>query len=473
MSKRYKLLILLFTGGTLIFQGCSKDYFDLNDNPNQVTIPSLSSLLSTVTHKTGINNYNVASITSTYVQYLANPSASAASDTYQEIDHSATWDQLYFAMADLYDLKALAIQQGSSEYLGVSNVLLSYHISLVADLWGDAPFSDAFGPNTLTPKYDSEEDLYQTSLTLLDSAIVQLGRTDAVIKLLVANDLIHAGDRAKWLKTAYALKSRLLIKVSKTAAYSATAVLAAVDNAYKVNADDAGMTGFQTRNPWAQVARNNAGNTLGGWLSEQLIDQLNGTTYGVFDPRIRKITDPTVLPTVPFIGTTNGAGNRPPGVNTTKDENYVAISSPWTGDASPVTIVTNAEMRFIEAEAALPSNPTRAYTAYLAGINANMDKLQVPAGAERTAYITAASVGAGSLTRALIMKEKYIATYLNPEAWNDARRFDYAYKDFSLPLNAVLPTYIRRLAYPSGERSKNGKNLPPVVPLTEKLWWDK
>ena len=102
-------------------------------------------------------------------------------------------------------------------------------------------------------------------------------------------------------------------------------------------------------------------------------------------------------------------------------------------------IVTYAELKFIEAEAALPTNPTRAYTAYLAGINANMDKLQVPAGAERTAYITAASVGAANLTKALIMKEKYIATYLNPEAWNDARRFDYAYKDFTLPQMQCLP----------------------------------
>ncbi len=95
------------------------------------------------------------------------------------------------------------------------------------------------------------------------------------------------------------------------------------------------MASFQLRNPWAQVARNNAGLTLGGWLSEQLVDHLNGTTYGVFDPRIRKITDPTVNGTL--IGTVNGAGNRPPGNNTVKDENYVAISSPWTGDTSPVT----------------------------------------------------------------------------------------------------------------------------------------
>jgi hypothetical protein len=454
-------------------QSCKKGYFDLNENPNQVTIPTLPSLLSTATHKTGINNYNVASITNNYVQYTANPSAAAASDIYQEVDLGGTWDALYYAMADIEDMKRLAQEQGASEYLGVANVLLAYHINLVSDLWGSAPFSDAFTPASLRPRYDSGEELYRTSNALLDSAITQLNITTATLKLSATNDLIHKGVRTAWIKTAYALKARNLLKVSKTTAYNPAAVLAAVDNSYTSNADDAGMASFILRNPWTTVSINNLANTLGGWLSEQLIDHLNGTTYGVFDPRIRKITEPTAVTAVPWIGTVNGAGNRPPGANTTRDENYISQTSPWTSATAPILIVTYAELKFIEAEAALATNPARAYTAYLAGINANMDKLQVPAGAERTAYLTAASVGAAGLTRALIMKEKYIATYLNPEAWNDARRYDYAYKDFSLPVNAALPTFIRRLAYPPSERSENGENVPAVSSLSERLWWDR
>jgi hypothetical protein len=470
MKKRNKYLCILLSCG-LLMQSCSKDYFDLNDNPNQVTTPSLASLLSTVTHKTGINSYNVASITNNYVQYTANPSAAAASDIYQEVDQTGTWDALYFTMADITDMKTLAIEQGSSEYLGVANVLLSYNLALVNDLWGDAPFKEAFLPSDFTPAYDNQEELYRTSVTLLDSAITQLGRTDATIKLQSAKDLIHGGARAKWLQTAYALKARLLIKVSKTPAYSPASVLTAVSNSYKSNADDAGMAAFFTRNPWAQVAVNNAGNTLGGWLSEQFIDHLNGTTYGIFDPRLPKISRPTVNNV--FIGTINGAGNRLPGNNTVKDENYIDSTSPYSGTFSPLFLITYAETKFIEAEAALATDPARAYTAYLAGINANMDKLQVPAGVQKTAYITAASVGQGALTRALILKEKYVATYLNPEAWNDARRFDYGYKDFTLPQNAVLPSFIRRLSYPTGERSKNGQNVPSIGSQADRLWWDK
>jgi hypothetical protein len=470
MSNQYRFIYIVLCAG-LWLTGCRKGYFDLNENPNQVSEATMASLLSTATHKSGINTYNAGLITSTYVQYLANPSASAASDIYQEVDYTGTWDALYFAMADIYDLKELAIKQGSNDYQGVANILLSYNLTLVNNMWGDAPFSQAFNKSTFTPAYDKQEDLYNASLMMLDSAIAQLTRPVSAFPLLALNDLIHGGNRTKWLQTAYALKARMLIRLSKTSNYNPAAVLSALDKAYKSNADDAGMAGFLLRNPWAQLSRNNLGLTLGGWLSEQLIDHLNGTTYGVFDPRIRKITD-TALGNK-YIGTVNGAGNRPPGNNTIRDECYVSFNSPLTSDTSRIPIITYAETKFIEAEAALPTDPARAYAAYLAGINASMDKLQVPAGTERTTYITAASVGAGNLTKDLIFKEKYVALYLNPEAWNDARRFDYKYKDFTLPQNVVLPTFIRRLSYPSGERSKNGDNVPGVPALSDKLWWDK
>jgi hypothetical protein len=295
------------------------------------------------------------------------------------------------------------------------------------------------------------------------------------VKLVAASDLVYgttgANERANWLKLAYALKARLLNKVSKTPSYDPAAVLAAVSSSFASNSEDAGMATFAVRNFWAGVALNNTNQSLGGWLSEQFIDHLNGTTYGLLDPRIAKITDKTVNGT--YIGTVNGAGNRLPGANTAKDENYISRNSPWTSDTAPILLVTYAELKFIEAEAAFTIDKARSYDAYLAGIAANMDKLQVPA-AEKKTYIEnpIVAVGAAGLTKALIFKEKYVATYLNPEAWNDARRYDYQYKDFTLPVNATLGTFIRRNDYPQGERNKNGGNVPADVPRTTKLWWD-
>jgi len=478
MKTIYKYTLLIATTTTLLMQGCSKEYFDeLNTNPNQVSKPTLSALLATSTSKMGLNSYTVASAISPYVQYTANPSANAASDIYETIDFSGTWDALYFAMADVNQLKIAAKEAGSSEYIGVANVILAYNLIMVNDLWGDAPFSEAFNPTNFYPKYDSQQAVYASTLSLIEEAIVELTKTNSTVKLANASDLIYgtnaATERANWLKLAYALKARQLNKVSKTPSYKPADVLTALASSFTSNADDAGMATFATRNNWATVARNNASLTLGGWLSEQLIDQLNGKTYGVVDPRLKKITDPTVGGT--YVGTVNGEGNKGPGNNTVKDENYIAISSPWTSDTSPLFIVTFAELKFIEAEAAFSTDKTRAYNAYLAGIAANMDKLQVPT-AEKNAYLAEPSVavGSGALTKALIFKEKFIATYLNPEAFNDVRRNDYNYKDFTLPIGSVLTSFIRRLDYPLvAERYKNGANVPAAVPRTTKLWWDQ
>lgn len=476
MQKIIKYTLCSALIATLSLQSCKKSYFDsLSDNPNQVPVATLSTLLATSTYKAANNNYLIGNIIAPYVQYTANPAANGAGDTYQAIDFTATWDALYFAMADANEMKKLAVAQNSSEYKGVANVLIAYNLTLVNDLWGDAPFSEAFNINNLTPKYDKQQDVYNQAIKILDEAIMELAKTDATVKLAPTSDLIYGKsttERASWLKMAYALKARLLNKISKTSVYNPTAVLTALGSSFTANTDDATMATFKERNPWANVALSNSQQSLGGWLSEQLIDALNGKTFSVFDPRIEKITDKTINNI--YIGTINGAGNRLPGANTTKDECYISRNSPWTSDTSPIFIVTFAELKFIEAEAYFNTDKTKAYAAYLAGISANMDKFQVTA-ANRDAYLAnpLVSVGAAALTKDLIFKEKYIATYLNPEAWNDARRFDYQYKDFGMPANAALPTFIRRLDYTQGERSKNGANVPADVPRTTKLWWDQ
>lgn len=471
LTNRYNLLlltVLMLVGAS----SCKDDYFNLSSNPNLISNPPLSSLLSTTTQKTAYSSQRVANITSYFVQYLANPGAGGSTDTYLITDYTGTWDYIYFALADLYDMKKRAQEQGASEYVGVANVMTAYHLNLIADTFGAGPYSKAFDGTTLTPGYDSEEAMYTTALNLLNEALTELAKTDSKVKLSAANDLIHKGSTAAWIKTTQALRARMLNKVSKKSTYSAVNVLDAVSKSYTANTDDAQMASYLLRSPWAIVARNNAALVLDGWLSNQFVNQLNGTTYTVIDPRIEKITDKTVNGT--YVGTRNGQGNVG-GNNTVKDEVYISLNSPLSGDASPLLLVTFAEMKFVEAEAALRSGDrARAYTAYLAGIRANMDKLAVAA-AGRDAYLanTAVAVGAAALTLDLIFKEKYVATYLNPEAWNDARRYDYKYKGFTLPMNAALPTFIRRVAYPSGEVTKNGANVPAEVPLSTTLWWDK
>lgn len=372
----------------------------------------------------------------------------------------------------MQDLIKNSTEAEAFHHLGIGQLLMAYQLGLVADTWGSAPYSEAFlKVNTLQPKFDNEEELYEAQATLINDGIVNLQKT-AVTTLGQNADLIHGNDVQKWIRTGYALQARLLNKISKKSNYSAAAVLSAIDKSMQSNTDDAGMKVFNGINPWAQVARNNENLLLDGWLSANFINHLNGTKFGYEDPRIKFITEKAPVGNV-YIGTVNGQGNV--GSNTLKDESYISRNSSLTADASPITIVSFAEVKIIEAEAALKaSNQPRAYQAYIDGIKANFNKIGVSQ-AETDSYLArpSVSVGANNLTLDDIFREKYIITYLNPEAWNDLRSFDYKIKDFNMPVNAKLPTFIRRLAYPSTERAENGANVPADVSLDTKLWWDQ
>lgn len=475
MKNYMKKIIYSATAILLVLSGQScSDYFDVGNNPNLITNPNINTLLSNATHRTGINARTYASFSSFYTQYLASPSEGAATDTYQITNLSGTWAASYYTMADIHDMITMAETQNAYIHLGIGKLLMAYNLSLVTETWDSAPYTEAFiKTDNITPAYDSGEQLYQTIGQLIQEGLAALQRTDAAVVLEGELDLIHGGNVAAWIRTGYALQARYLNKISKKAAYNPSVVLSALDNSYASSADDMTMGVFVGNNPWAAVAISNAGSLLGGWLSSHLIDHLNGTIYGISDPRIEKITDRTVHGD--FVGTRNGAGNAGPAANTIKDECYISINSPITRTTSPIFIITYEETKFIEAEAALRANqPARAYAAYLAGIRAFMEKLEVEED-DIVAYLAepSVSVGEGALTLAHVFKEKYVATYLNFEAWNDARRFDYAYQGFQLPVGADLPTFIRRVAVPADEITRNPDNAPADVVLSTPLWWDQ
>ncbi len=466
-----KNIVSLCMLAAVVLGSCSKDYLDINQtNPNQTQNPPINGLLTTVTNQTGLNYYRAANITAYYTQQLASPNASSGSDTYDNVDRGSLWYNIYNTVNDSRKMQALALEKKGFQHIGVAKVTEAMNMSLLLTFFGDVPYSEAWNVNNFFPKYDKAEDVYAATLGLLDQAIVEFNKPDATIKLDAASDLIHGGNVSAWIKTSYALKARLLNWVSKKNSYNPNKILTALNAAYTSNADDAQITKFQARSPWNQTAYNNTQLLLDGWMSDYFIKALDGTTYGVFDPRIKQITDTTRFGN--YKGTPNGKGRT--GTGTNKEESYLSLNGFYSKSGAPLLLVTYAEMKFIEAEATFSSDKSRSYNAYLEGIAANMDKLGVPA-AEKNTYLSnpQVAVGVANFTKDLIFKEKYVALFLQPEVWTDARRYDYKYKNFTLPVNAVLPAFIRRVGYPSSETDRNGKNVPALPVLTEKLWFDQ
>jgi len=462
------LYIYLSISILFAFSSCKK-FLDVNENPNQPTTAPLNGLLGTATYSTATNVFNVGNLVSNYTQYIASSNASSPSDIYESVDGSGTWTAIYDNMTDITDMINQATDRSATAYQGVGKIMMAMHLSLLHDVWGDAPYSAAFSLSNLNPEYDKAETVYQTALTLLDEGIALLKQGPEAVALNNSLDFIHGGNLPAWIRTGYAMKARLLQQVSKSSQYNAGNVIAALDNAYTVNSQDAQVTVFSVRSPWAQVAVNNAGLLLAGWLSKYFVDAMNGTTFGIADPRLPLITNLTKFGD--YRGTRNGAGRV--GNGTSNEESVLTTTGWYSSTSSPLMIATYTEMKFIEAEATFNSDRTRSYNAYLEGIRAHMTKMGVST-ANMNTYINSAvvSTGSGALTIKRIMDEKYKAMFLHPTSWTDARRFNYQYTGFQMPLNAVLGTYIRRMDYPSVEVTRNGVNVPDITGLDQRFWWD-
>lgn len=480
MKLQTSALVALAVAGSmlLVTAGCD-GYLDINEDPNDPTDVPVSALLASTTFLTGTNVFTMGGITTNYVQHLASPNQASASDIYERVSFDGTWRNLYDVMADLRAIQDKGAETGATDYVGIAQILEAFHLASLVDLWGDVPYSQAFDPDlTLSPSYDDGQQLYGVALGLIDQGIAALQAGDSAITP-GGDDFIHGGDTEAWVRTGYALKARLLNHYSETSAYDPAAVLAAVDLAYRSAADNATVTYFEEQiNPWADVAIDNANLFLGGWLSEQTVKALDGTTTGVADPRLEAYTDSLVRTegkpyAGPYVGTRNGAGRG--AASESGERNVLTTNTYYARTTAPLEIITYPELKLIEAEAALRGGQApRAYTAYVEAIRSHMATLGV-ASAQAEAYIAApqVGVGAGALGLDDIFREKYKVMFLNPEAWVDARRYNYAYEGFALPANSELSAFIRRLDYPDTERTRNRANVPASVSLADRVWWDQ
>src|SRR5262249_6390242 len=162
-------------------------------------------------------------------------------------------------------------EKNLNAYIGVADILLAMHLNLATNVWGDVPYSDGFqGVKKLNPTYDNQQALFDSAINLIDQGIAALQQPDAPNELDESSDFIHAGSADAWIKTAHALKARMLNQLSKTTSYDPNSVLAEIASAYTDNSDDAQITAFdgdkfEGYNPWALEARNNAALLLDGW----------------------------------------------------------------------------------------------------------------------------------------------------------------------------------------------------------------
>jgi hypothetical protein len=196
----------------LVLPSCQK-FLDVNKNLNSPTAVPVSLLLSnaelTISGNVALGT-GLGSIASVYTHQTT---GRVGADRYGA--GSAGWEGLYGAIKDL----DVIIKQGTAEtrytYAGVAKILKAYAFSVLVDVYGDCPFTEAnkFDVGIKQPKFDKGADIYPQLIKLIDEGIADINNKAPNASKPGNDDYIYKGNTTNWIKAANTLKLKLYTQV--------------------------------------------------------------------------------------------------------------------------------------------------------------------------------------------------------------------------------------------------------------------
>jgi hypothetical protein len=455
--KKINIIYSILTAGSIAFTmgSCEKGFLEGYEvDPNNPVEVSPNLVLTTAQVATGyVYGGDYARYTDMWVQHQAGTDRQFSSIgqyiiTEADVDNIWRFNAYGGGMIDLQNLINEETEKGNFAYVGIAKILMAANLGLLTDCFGDIPYSEAFlGSDNIQPAFDTQESVYNSILSLLSQAH---GDLDAESPFAPEDDdIFYGGDLELWHAAAGALEARYKLHLAnRNGDYAA--VLAALDADAIADNDGDMQLPFgdlvTENNLWFQFYQQREGYLSMGKFFIDLLLSLS-------DPRL------------PLYANTNAGGfynGANPGDAYTTD--FSSLGSFYGSANSPIPIITFAEQKFIEAEAALETgDAARAAAAHNAGVAASLDKV----GVTDAAYIAAnASETAGSITLEKIMTQKYIAMFTQVESWSDYRRTGIP---AIVPATGSVPL---RFPYPSSERLYNGSNVPSGTTISTPVWWD-
>lgn len=503
--------IALAIGGA----GCAKidEFGNTNSNPNAVTSPVTSALLTNAESNLGSSFVGGAFSASLVnglrgIAYCQHVSETQYTDlslySLPQVESAGTYSGPMMDLqviinrnSDPTTAPAAAAYGSNANQIAVAKILKSYYIWTITDRWGDVPYSQALqGQSNFAPAYDLQEDIYKAMFKDLKDAI---NGFDAGAP--VKGDLFYNGDNAKWKKLANSL--RMLMAMRLTKVYPNAGQLAATEyaDAYgnaagyiSTNSDNLVLPypGGVYRHPWYETyfTRDDYA------LSKTMGDCLNG----LGDTRLSVFGTPG--PTFPYgltrdlaVAYTSSVGNNQSRV----------LAASKRAENSPVVIVNASSVLLSVAEAVergwVAGNSE---TAYNSGVTASFGEwgLAVPAnylttgaanfqtgngvpaiGQNPAPYdaIPAAQNAVTNTRLKRIQLQRWLACFPNGnEGWAEWRRTgipDLRPTRFATNAGGQIP---RRLVYGTSEYSVNPTQVAAAVARLaggdtqdSRVWWDK
>lgn len=308
MMKNIKNLYILFIliCSSLALESC-KDLSEINENPNGLTIDNanVNLILPTVLTETA-KLYNSLGY-GRAAGIMQHTQKDAWAGSHNGIDWGPEdWGGYYNILRNNQAIYNVAVENDLRFHQGVALVMKSFVFGQIADIWGDAPYTNALngdlgGNENLLPVYDSQETIYNGIIADLKEASQLLSLPKGEYKeILDQADIFYNGDPVKWQKFANSLLLRYLMRVSlKKDVQSDFASVAQSGNLILDNSDNVYMSflGNTSGDAWPDNADpafdgTNGSNYRRIKACETLVEALREKN----DPRIAVWFEPVEIP---------------------------------------------------------------------------------------------------------------------------------------------------------------------------------
>ncbi|HVU59134.1 MAG TPA: SusD/RagB family nutrient-binding outer membrane lipoprotein [Puia sp.] len=286
-------------GLALLAASCKKDTFvNINVDPNTLYAvdPAAEFLEAGAGSQSDFEYYyDVYRDINYWMQYTTNPAGNSPTFTTPQSNFNYRYGVFYGKVGrDLADMPVQVSrmtpdqQARKQNILAIAAIFKAYYAFYVSDINGSIPYTDAFQARqggTLTPKYDTQQDLFDTLDTQIKTAVHTLETNNSATQdSLALNDPFYgrlANNTAPyWIKAGNALRLKIALRLMKRSPDKLTSIAQEVlADANQMSSNDDG---------WVLLVGPAYANASGNWnpsdfpAAKPFIDFLN--TNG--DPRL-------------------------------------------------------------------------------------------------------------------------------------------------------------------------------------------
>lgn len=456
---------------------CADDLTSLNVDEKNATYASADAFFANAMKEFSDDVYSV--------EYLANGTGTTrlfmqfiTSVTYLEGVHyieSYSWTPLYRNVLKDFEESRRILESTEptieseiitkQNKLAILDIMTAYTYSVLVDSYGDIPYSEALDIDNVLPKFDSAKDVYLSLLDRLKNASDQLNPAG---QSFGANDVVYAGNVAKWKKFGNSLLLKLGMRIiDADASAGSQAVSAALAGGVFSSNDDNAAYQYLSDPPnhhdWY------------GWNVIQRLRYFVGTTP--FVNLLNELNDPRRPVYFDQVdGEYKGAQSGLPH----NYFEYSPVSNRYFQPNQENLLMDYASVKFYLAEAAERgiAGVSGAASHYEEAIRASLEYYGV--GDQADAYLAQPSVNYNTAVgdwKQKIGNQKWLSLFDQSfEAWAEYRRLDYPV--LQAPAAARSNVVPRRFLYPLNEQSINGANYAEAVSrmggdtYETRLFWD-